>query len=139
MKLTERGFESGRATAGVNKGRKVWHGIGLRLNTNPPDGGDDGSPGERCRENGSPRESGEDTPHSQGSSGVGEPSEPKNQEVPKENPRVEENAEKRFTSFTEAQQREVRKLVRDGMSKEWARRTVLANEHPLDCECEVCL
>jgi hypothetical protein len=41
--------------------------------------------------------------------------------------------------LSEDQQREVRKLVREGMSKEWARRAVLANDHPLDCNCEVCL
>jgi hypothetical protein len=25
------------------------------------------------------------------------------------------------------------------MAERWARRTVLAKDHPLDCECEVCL
>jgi putative DNA primase/helicase len=39
---------------------------------------------------------------------------------------------------TEEQQRRIRKLVREGMSEKWARRQVLASDHPLDCECEVC-
>jgi hypothetical protein len=33
----------------------------------------------------------------------------------------------------------IRRLVREGMSETWARRTVLADGHPLDCGCEVCL
>lgn len=37
------------------------------------------------------------------------------------------------------QEGHVRKLVREGMSEEWAQRTVIAADHPLDCECEVCL
>ncbi len=37
------------------------------------------------------------------------------------------------------QEQSVRKLVREGMAETWACRTVLASDHPLDCECEVCL
>jgi DNA primase len=33
----------------------------------------------------------------------------------------------------------VKRLVREGMDETWARRTVLASDHPLDCDCEVCL
>jgi hypothetical protein len=33
----------------------------------------------------------------------------------------------------------IRRLVEEGMSETWARRTVLADGHPLDCSCEVCL
>jgi hypothetical protein len=33
----------------------------------------------------------------------------------------------------------IRRLVEEGMSETWARRTVLADGHPLDCGCEVCL
>jgi len=33
----------------------------------------------------------------------------------------------------------VRKLIGQGMAEKWAWRTVLAKDHPLDCECEVCL
>jgi len=33
----------------------------------------------------------------------------------------------------------VKRLVREGMAETWARRTVLASDHPLDCDCKVCL
>jgi hypothetical protein len=33
----------------------------------------------------------------------------------------------------------IRRLVEEGMSKTWARRTVLTSGHPPDCDCEVCL
>jgi hypothetical protein len=33
----------------------------------------------------------------------------------------------------------IRRLIKEGMSETWARRTVLADNHPLDCDCEVCL
>jgi hypothetical protein len=33
----------------------------------------------------------------------------------------------------------IRRLVEEGMSETWAQRTVLADGHPLDCGCEVCL
>jgi DNA primase len=41
--------------------------------------------------------------------------------------------------FTEEEERRVRKLVKVGMSETWARRTVLASDHSLGCDCEVCL
>lgn len=37
------------------------------------------------------------------------------------------------------EERRADKLVREGMSETWARRTVLASDHPLSCDCEVCL
>jgi hypothetical protein len=40
---------------------------------------------------------------------------------------------------TTKQEERVRRLVRQGMSEKWARKTVLASDHPLDCGCEVCL
>lgn len=33
----------------------------------------------------------------------------------------------------------IRKLVRKGSSESFARAEVLAKDHPLNCECEVCL
>jgi hypothetical protein len=33
----------------------------------------------------------------------------------------------------------VKRLVHEGTSERWARRTVLASSHPLGCDCEVCL
>jgi hypothetical protein len=44
-----------------------------------------------------------------------------------------------LTELSPEDERRVRKLVREGMTEEWARREVLASDHPLDCECEVCL
>jgi Bifunctional DNA primase/polymerase, N-terminal len=40
---------------------------------------------------------------------------------------------------TSEQEERIRSLVEEGMSGRWARRTVLASDHPLDCDCEVCL
>jgi hypothetical protein len=40
---------------------------------------------------------------------------------------------------TKEQAERIRRLVGEGMSETWARRTVLADSHPLDCDCEVCL
>jgi len=33
----------------------------------------------------------------------------------------------------------VKRLIRQGMAETWARRTVLASDHSLGCDCEVCL
>ena len=100
MRLTERGFESARSSSGVNKGRKVWHGIGLRNDIKPPGGGDDGSPGERSSAHRSPDESGVGIGNTSGGGDGGERSEPTNQQVPSEIPRVYNKLGKRFTSFT---------------------------------------
>jgi hypothetical protein len=40
---------------------------------------------------------------------------------------------------TPEQAARIRRLVGQGMSETWARRTVLAESHPLGCECAVCL
>jgi len=50
----------------------------------------------------------------------------------------------RFGDFSEeactpGQAGRIRRLVKEGMSETWARRTVLADGHPLGCGCEVCL
>jgi hypothetical protein len=50
----------------------------------------------------------------------------------------------RYRDFSEVtctpkQAERIRRLVEEGMSETWARRTVLADSHPLDCDCEVCL
>ena len=42
-------------------------------------------------------------------------------------------------SATVEQLREIRRLVRSGFSEGAARAEVLAKDHPLDCECEVCI
>jgi hypothetical protein len=84
----------------VNKGRKIWHGIGLRLDTDPPDEADDRSPGEQSADDRSPGESGVAIGNTPGGGGGGERSEPTNHKVPLENPRVYKESRKRFTSFT---------------------------------------
>jgi hypothetical protein len=50
-----------------------------------------------------------------------------------------EPPEQRNGRLTAEQAERIRSLVREGMSETWARRTVSADGHPLDCECEVCL
>jgi hypothetical protein len=50
----------------------------------------------------------------------------------------------RYENFTERnmapeQEERFRRLVEQGTSEKWARKTVLASDHPLDCDCEVCL
>jgi hypothetical protein len=42
-------------------------------------------------------------------------------------------------SSTPEQEERIRRLVKEGMSETWARRTVLVDSHPLGCGCEVCL
>jgi putative DNA primase/helicase len=127
-RLEERGFDRRRETAGVNKGRYIWLGIGFRSGDEPPEDEDDGSPSEPNSRQGSPRESREDKPNSSGSGGAGEPSEAKNQHSPKHPPREEKDSDSGFTGFTgftPEQEQRVRWLVREGMSEEAARATVL--------------
>src|ERR687897_1428947 len=127
-RLEERGFERRRETAGVNKGRYIWLGIGPRSDDEPPEDGDVGSPGEPNRTESSPGESREDTADSVGVRPGGEPSEVKNQNPPKQTPRVEKDSDSGFTGFTgftPEQVRRVRKLVQQGMSEALAREEVL--------------
>jgi len=54
------------------------------------------------------------------------------------------NSGNRFGDFSERactpeQAERIRRLVDDGMSETWARRMVLASDHPLSCDCGVCL
>jgi hypothetical protein len=50
-----------------------------------------------------------------------------------------EPQEKKNGCFTAEQAERIRRLIKEGMSETWARRTVLAYNHPLGCDCEVCL
>src|SRR5215213_3444929 len=127
-RLEERGFERRRETAGVNKGRYIWLGIGFRGGDEPPEDDNDGSPGEPNGSQGSPGELREDRPNSSGAAPGGEPSEAKNQNSPKQSSRVEEDLDSgftRFTGFTPEQERRYRKLVDEGMSEKLAREEVL--------------
>jgi NrS-1 polymerase HBD domain len=54
------------------------------------------------------------------------------------------NTANRYGDFSEEastpeQAHRIRRLVKEGMSETWARRTVLADGHPLGCDCQVCL
>jgi len=42
-------------------------------------------------------------------------------------------------AITPEQAERISRFVQEGMSEKWARRTVLADGHPLSCDCEVCL
>jgi hypothetical protein len=42
-------------------------------------------------------------------------------------------------AITPEQAERISRFVQEGMSETWARRTVLADGHPLSCDCEVCL
>jgi len=127
-RLQERGFDRRRETAGVNKGRYIWLGIGFRSGDGPPDEDDDGSPGEPNGGEGSPGESREDKPSTSGAGDAGEPSEAKNQDSAKQTPRVEKDSDSGFTGFTgftPEQERRVRERVRQGMREKFAREEVL--------------
>ena len=129
-RLTERGFTRRRESAGVNKGRYVWVGIGLRDNGRPPEDGDLGSPSEPSSEEGSLRAFREDKQKTANTRSDGEPSEAKNQNSPKQSSRVEEDMDSGFTGFTPEQERRIRKLVDEGMSEKLAREEVLSWVEP---------
>ena len=165
-RLEERGFERRRETAGVNKGRYIWLGIGFRSGDEPPEDEADGSPSEPSSRHGSPGDFRIDKPDSSGSGGHGEPSEVKNHNSPKRSPRVEKDSDSGFTGFTRftpdqeavtledefppssklppgqsatiEQLQRIRELVRQGFSERGARMEVLAKGHRLGCDCEVC-
>ena len=141
-RLEERGFSRRRETAGVNKGRYIWVGIGLRSDDEPPDDVPDGSPSEPKHAEGSPDESRVGMTNTSGGAGAGEPSEVKNHNLAYDPPRVEKDMDSGFTGFTgftPEQARRVRELIGKGFAASSARAEVLAKDHPLDCGCEVCL
>ncbi len=45
----------------------------------------------------------------------------------------------RRTGLSSEDERRVRELVRKGFSERSARQEIAAKDHPIDCECEVCL
>jgi putative DNA primase/helicase len=127
-RLGERGFDRRRETAGVNKGRYIWLGIGFRSGDEPPEDDNDGSPGEPNSGHGSPRESREDKPNSSDEGGGGEPSEAKNQYSSKQSPREEKDSDSGFTGFTgftPGQKQRIRNLIGEGVAESVAREEVL--------------
>jgi len=135
-RLTERGFLNHRDS---RTGRKVWYGVSLRPNWES--------------------RAGISLNHSNvrfaGNSESSEPSEPKNNKVPTDLSREETPCEKGSEgsegsakpvsrdlvpgeSPTVEQLQRIRELVRQGFSERSARIEVLARNHPLGCECEMC-
>jgi putative DNA primase/helicase len=168
MRLSERGFVSEKIKRGEHKDRKGWRGIGLRADDpepEDPDGGNNIPPDGAPRAGYGPRDgpSADDRPRDQdagfagnssGASGGADHSGPKNQNPPYSHPRVEKDSEKRSASSASSAQQEadlapgqsatveqlqrIRDLVAKGFSERGARIEVLAKDHPLGCECEVC-
>jgi putative DNA primase/helicase len=99
-RLAERGYARRRETSGVNKGRYIWDGIGLRDDGPRPEDGGLGSPGEPSGVVGSPQESPIDKQESVGARGSGEPSEAKNQNLQGQNAREGKVLDTEFTRFT---------------------------------------
>ncbi|MDQ3302484.1 MAG: phage/plasmid primase, P4 family [Actinomycetota bacterium] len=99
-RLSEKSYERKRATGGVNRGRYIWRGIGLRFDEKPPERDDVGSHCEPSERVGSHRESSLDKPNSAASQTSCEPCEPINQHLPKEKPHVGKNVDLGFTGFT---------------------------------------
>src|SRR5215207_8728976 len=54
-------------------------------------------------------------------------------------PMPDSEADANGRRLTPEEAERVKRLVREGMAETWARRTVLASDHPLDCDCKVCL
>lgn len=159
MRLSERGFVSEKIKRGQHKDRKGWLGIGLRADDPEPEDPDDGDdPQPRGVSDGVDRPpSGGRADHrppgekaifagkSSGEDPTADDSGPKNQNLSYELPRVGRVTDKRSASsassaaeLTEEQQQRVRELKRKGYSEWAARGEVLAKDHPLNCECEVC-
>src|SRR5215217_6911325 len=89
-------------------------------NTNPDDGRSNGSDGANGMPNGSEK------PPSDAASANNADTADRSGDVSEE-------------ACTPEQAERIRRLLKQGMSEKWARRTVLADGHPLDCDCEVCL
>ena len=99
-RLTERGFVRARATRGVNRGRYIWRGIGLRHNDTPPDPDAEGSQREPKSGQGSHKEYRTDKPNSADAETSSESSEAKNQNPQGQNSRDGKVSDFGFTGFT---------------------------------------
>jgi hypothetical protein len=162
MRLRERGFVSDKIKRGPHKDRKGWLGIGLRADhpdpEDPEDSNDEPSGGPGAGDEGPPRGRpeedgplGESRSSKHDSSGRGAPSGqsgPKIQNPLYHSPCEEEDSEKRSASSassassdqsaTAEQLQHIHDLVARGFSEHGARMEVLAKDHPIGCDCEVC-
>jgi P4 family phage/plasmid primase-like protien len=135
-RLAERGFLNHRDS---KTGRKVWSGVSLRPNWESRAGISLNHPNVRFA----------------GNSESAEPSEPKTNKVPQDFLREKDLHEKGSEgsegsaeptscdpapgeSATVEQLQRIRELERQGFSERSARIVVLAKDHPLGCDCEVC-
>src|ERR671910_267526 len=162
MRLGERGFVSAKIKRGPHKDRKGWFGIGLRAdhpdpedpedsNNEPsggPEAGDEGPQRGRREEDDPLGESRSSKPDSSGGGAPSGQSGPKIQNPPYQSPCEEEDSEKRSASSassassdqsaTAEQLQHIHDLVARGFSEHGARMEVLAKDHPIGCDCEVC-
>jgi putative DNA primase/helicase len=138
-RLKERGFESGKITAGPHKGNVEWYGIGLLDGSEgPPDGG---GRGERSTVH-PPRKDLQSMDKGQESQGIGGQSGPENgidamkygprDVMPEKGPLhllhpLEEEKTSRPARLTVEEVDRYRQLVGEGMSRENAREAVLRN------------
>jgi hypothetical protein len=117
----------------------------ITLRRFPTDDGSDGSGSESRTEKGETHaNSAQDDGRSNGSGDAN--GMPDGSEKPPSNAASVDTADtaNRYGDFSEEastpdQAERIRRLVEEGMSKTWARRTVLTSGHPPDCDCEVCL
>jgi hypothetical protein len=117
----------------------------IALRRFPTDDGSDGSGSESRTEKGETHaNSAQDDGRSNGSGDAN--GMPDGSEKPPSNAASVDTADtaNRYGDFSEEastpdQAERIRRLVEEGMSKTWARRTVLTSGHPPDCDCEVCL
>lgn len=156
MRLSERGFTSAKIKSGTHKDRKGWFGIGIRADDpgpkNPDDGGE--TPSEQLKDDGDGPLRGplaDDGPLGETSvfadklsGGVltADHRGPLNQHLPQQNTRDREIVEKRSASsassangttqhsrrLTVEEQRQVQKLISEGMEASLARAAVLGEE-----------
>jgi putative DNA primase/helicase len=164
MRLSERGFVSEKFTRGPHKDRKGWLGIGLRADDPEPEDPDDGDNTELFEASGAgdgplSAHTADDHPLGKKDVFAGKPPDriptadgrgPLNQQLSYDTPRVRKGSGKRSASsassagvssegpVTAEQETRIRGLVRQGFSEWSARCEVLAKEHEIGCECEVC-
>jgi len=142
--LKERGFRNEKVQ------RVTWYGIGLRDDRPDPQNPLDDRQSDRNPLGDESRVDKTNTEHHDGGLDSSRPESTINCNNPSRkvvNPKkglqpsngLRETVTPREKQLTEDQERRIRKLVREGMQPEWARKTVLARGHPFDCECEVCL
>jgi putative DNA primase/helicase len=130
MLLKERGIEDGRNS---ERTKRIWKGIGLTtLARSVRNGHED--------EDVSGGESSISTPETQQPSGTARTQSKQKSHNSSRNSTTRVNGKimSEVSEVSEAQERRIHELVRQGLSERSARIEVLAKDHPLGCDCEVC-